>query len=446
MSAPDPSKTKTPTKPGREPHSIEAITRKVAKAVAHPLRVRILVALNECEMGPAEFTRRNPDVDLRDVSRHFRRLRDLECIELVGRRPGRGGERLYKAVRRAMFDLSSWQAVPPKRRSAVTEEVVSTYMHRVAQAAEAGTLDARDERWVSWTALFFDDLGWREFIAVIEGVFARSLELGVEAPLRLSTSGEPIIPVTVGLFCFESPGADDVPHAQHQPSASPGSFENSFLGLRSPKALATPLRVRILVELNRRPLSPTAFHAQFGGGPLQHVSVEFRRLEQLGCIEPLDRKKSEAGPGRPEQVYRAIRRSLFDEQTWKELPPSLRNAVTSITYTTLIERLAESAQAGLLDARDDRHLTWTGMKYDAKAWREMLQILAEAFQLSLRVHKESAERRAISGDQAIPVTVALSCFESPRNAEVTPEPVLQRYIQDRPVWPRDFLASEQDSP
>lgn len=440
MSAPDPPKTKTPLKPGEEPHSIEAITRKIAKAVAHPLRVRILVALNQCEMGPAGFTRLNPDVDLRDVSRHFRRLRDLDCIEFVGRRPGRGGERMYKAVRRAMFDLSSWQAVPPRRRSAVTEEVLSTYMHRVAQAAEAGTLDARDERWVSWTALHFDELGWREFIAAVEGVFARSLELGVEAPLRLSSNDEPIIPVTVGLFCFESPSADDVLDAQHQPSAPPGSFENSFLGLRSPKALATPLRVRILVELNRRPLSPKAFHAKFGGGPLQHVSVEFRRLEQFGCIEPLDRKKPEGGPGRPEQVYRAIRRSLFDEETWKELPPSLRSAVTSITYTTLIERIAESAQAGLLDARVDRHLTWTGMNYDIEAWREILQILEEIFKLSLHIHKESAKRRSASKDETIPVTVALSCFESPRHAEVTPEPVLRRYMRDRAVWPRDFAA------
>src|SRR4051812_31051373 len=100
--------------------SVEAITRRIAKAVAHPLRVRILAALNEAEMGPAEFTRRNPDVDLRDASQHFRRLRDMDCIELVGRRPGRGGERVYRAVRRAMFDLSTWQAVPPKRRQGVT--------------------------------------------------------------------------------------------------------------------------------------------------------------------------------------------------------------------------------------------------------------------------------------------------------------------------------------
>lgn len=412
--------------------SVEAITRRIAKAVAHPLRVRILAALNEAEMGPAEFTRRNPDVDLRDVSQHFRRLRDMDCIELVGRRPGRGGERVYRAVRRAMFDLSTWQAVPPERRRGVTGEVLSTYLNRVAQAAETGTLDTREERWVSWTFLQFDEPGWNEYIDSLEAVFARSLELGVEAPLRLAATGTRSIPVTVGLFCFESPRSEDLLEIQHQPSAAPGSLESPFLGLRSAKALATPLRVRILVELNRRPLSPKAFHAKQEGIPLQHIAVEFRRLEQLGCIEPVGRRRSQGGRGRPEQIYRALRRSLFDEETWKQLPSSLRGDVTNITYTTFIERVAEAARADVLDARADRHFTWSAMRYDLAAWRELLELLDGLFHLSLQIHREAAARIKASVGEPVPVTVAMSCFESPSTAEMTPKKVLQEFIGAKP--------------
>ena len=415
-------------------YSVVAITRKVAKAVSHPLRVRILAALNETEMGPGGFTRRNPDVDLREASRHFRRLRDLECIELIGRRPGRGREQLYRAVRRAMFDLTAWEAVPPENRNGVTDEALSTFLRRVAQAAEAGTLDRRDERWISWTALKFDEQGWADFLASVERAFDRSLQLGVDAPLRMAETNEEPIPVTVGLFYFESPPEDDGDDARYQPSAPPGSFEDTFLGLRSPKALANELRVRILVELNRRPLSPKGFHSRFPNWPLQHVAVEFRRLEELRCIEPIAcrRTRSRAGRGRPEQLYRPLRRSLFDEKTWKELPPSLRSEVTGITFTTFIERVAEAARTGALDERPDRHFTWSGLQYDQAAWREMLGCLDDLFRRSLEIHEETASRAKENSSDRIAVTVGLTCFESPRQAEVTSQSVIRRFL-NRPA-------------
>jgi DNA-binding transcriptional ArsR family regulator len=425
-----------PKRPGASApeYSLVAITRKVAKAVSHPLRVRILAALNEAEMGPGGFTRMNPDVDLREASRHFRRLRDLECIELIGRRPGRGREQLYRAVRRAMFDLTAWEAVPAEKRSSVTGEVLSTFMRRVGQAAEAGTLDLRDERWVTWTALEFDEQGWGEFLASVEGAFDRALKLGVDAPLRMASSAEDPMPVTVGLFYFESAPDDDHEGAQLQPSAPPGSFEDTFLGLRSPKALASELRVRILVELNRRPLSPKGFHSKFADWPLQHVAVEFRRLEELRCIEPIagEGKKPGAGRGRPEQLYRPLRRSLFDEETWRELPSSLRSDVTGITFTTFIERVAEAARAGVLDRRADRHLTWSGLHYDQVAWREMLGCLDDLFRRSLEIHEESAARVRSEGTVIVPVTVGLTCFESPSQAEITSPEVLRKYLDRSP--------------
>jgi DNA-binding transcriptional ArsR family regulator len=415
-------------------YSVVAVTRRVAKAVSHPLRVRILAALNETEMGPGEFTRRNPDVDLREASRHFRRLRDLECVELIGRRPGRGREQLYRAVRRAMFDFGAWEAVPPDKRRGVTGEALSTFMRRVGQAAEAGTLDRREERWVTWTALKYDEQGWGEFLESLEAAFDRSLQLGVDAPLRMRETDEEPIPVTVGLFYFESPPEEDDESAQLQPPAPPDDFDDSFLGLRSPKALASELRVRILVELNRRPLSPTGFHSRFGDWPLQHIAVEFRRLEELRCIEPIPvlARKPHPGRGRPEQLYRPLRRSLFDEETWKELPPSLRTDVTGTTFTTFVERVAEAARAGVLDGRADRHFTWSGLHYDAAAWQEMLGCLDGLFKRSLAIHKESAARAA-RGERLVPVTIGLSCFESPRQADVVSEEAIRNYL-DRASW------------
>lgn len=410
------------------PQSIEAITRRIAKATAHPLRVRILAALNETDMGPGDFCRKNPDVELREAGRHFRVLRELDCIELLYRQPGRGREGVYRAIRRAMFDLSSWESVPSEQKPPVTAEVVATYMGRVAQAAEAGTLDARDERWVSWTALRFDVAGWTEFIAEIEATFTEALQLGVDASLRLMGSSEPPLPVTVGLFCFESPEDPSSVNAQHQPTAPPDAFEDSFVGLRSAKAVATPLRVRILVELTRRRMSPRAFHSRFGGGTLQHVAVEFSRLEHMGCIKRVEQKRGQGRNGLAERVYQGVRRSLFDVDAWKELPNSLRTDVTSMTYTTFIERLADAARAGVLDARQDRHLTWTGLRYDQQAWENILESLRKLFGRSLDIHRESALRLETGRGSVIPVTVAMSCFESPPNSATVDEDLLRGYL------------------
>lgn len=415
--------------PQLEPQSIEAITRRVAKAMAHPLRVRILAAVNLEDMGPGRFTRRNPDVDLREASRHFRRLADLECIELIGRREGRGREHLYRAVRRAIFDASSWGAVPPEYRAGVTGEAMATYMDRVAEAAEAGTLDVRDGRHVTWTALTFDEIAWARFIEAIDEAFYDSLELRVEASLRIAKTGEAPIPATVGLFCFQSPREEPIGQFRQEEAREATALESTFLSLRSAKALATPLRVRILVELNKRPMSPVAFHKRFAGGSLQHVAVEFRRLEELRCIELVESKREQGRKGANESVYRAVQRSLFDEETWKALPPSLRSDVTSITFTTFIEQVAEAARAGLLDAREDRHFTWTAMHFDLQAWNEMLSALHALLRLSLRLDKESEARLASDPTQAVPVTVGLSCFESPPQAAVTPTSVIRSLMR-----------------
>jgi hypothetical protein len=95
----------------------------------------------------------------------------------------------------------------------------------------------------------------------------------------------------------------------------------------------------------------------------------------------------------------------------------------------LIERLADSARSGVLDARADRHLTWTGLKYDQQAWETSLASLRKLFGRSLRIHKESERRLQSIGGSIIPVTVAMSCFESPRHSASIDEDLLRGYLE-----------------
>ncbi len=190
---------------------------------------------------------------------------------------------------------------------------------------------------------------------------------------------------------------------------------------RLAKALAHPLRMHILVETNKRPMSATQFARHFGGGVTPSKAARhFRYLEKLGCLELLEERTGGRRRGGKEKIYRAIARSLFDESAWLLLPDSVQGEVTHVIFTSYIERAAEAVAAGTIDRREDRHLTWTGMHLDEQGWREMIERVDDLFRFSLDLRVQAAMRMIKSGEEPIPVTVALACFESPKDADVAP--------------------------
>lgn len=190
----------------------EIIDQGLAKALAHPTRIRILVELNQRMMSPNEFAQEF-DGSLSKVSYHFRKLEEHGCLELVKEVPRRGAvEHYYRGTRRALFDDANWHSLPEAIKNSVTGTVFQTYLERVVQAMRAGTLDAREDRHFSWTALVLDGQAWDELIEGLDALFARALDLQVEAGLRMAESGEEPITATVGLAGFESPRSEDGQH------------------------------------------------------------------------------------------------------------------------------------------------------------------------------------------------------------------------------------------
>lgn len=191
---------------------------------------------------------------------------------------------------------------------------------------------------------------------------------------------------------------------------------------RLAKALAHPLRMQILVETNKRPMSATQFARFFGGDDVSPTKANrhFKYLEKLGCLELVEERKGGSRRGGREKIYRAVARSMFDESTWPLLPDSVQGEVTQVIFSTYLERVAEAVAAGTADAREDRHMTWTGMHYDQQAWDELIERMNQLFWFSLELRVQAALRMIESGEEPIPVTVAMACFESPRDAEVAP--------------------------
>ena len=104
-----------------------AVDSRLAKALAHPLRVQLLAALNEGVASPNELAKRL-DEPLTNVSYHVRMLHDLGTIELVETEPRRGAlEHYYRAVVRPFFGDRDWKRLPKNARGRSRTPSCSSY-------------------------------------------------------------------------------------------------------------------------------------------------------------------------------------------------------------------------------------------------------------------------------------------------------------------------------
>ncbi len=190
----------------------------------------------------------------------------------------------------------------------------------------------------------------------------------------------------------------------------------TFVSETLAKALANPIRVRILDTLNREPMSVSQFVRAFPQYTHAQAYGHFRKLETWGCIEVVETKTGGKRRSATEYFYRANARSLFDESSWASLPDSLKNEITGAVFSTYIDRVAEAVEAGTIDIRPDRHFTWSDPNFDQQAWDETITEIDAIFHRIPIRQAEAAMRMAKSGEEPIPMTIALACFESPGKA------------------------------
>jgi DNA-binding transcriptional ArsR family regulator len=197
-----------------KPREIEYVDGDMARAMAHPLRVQIVAALNKRKMSASGFAKTH-DEKLPNISYHFRILKEYGLIEEVESRPVRGSvEHFYAAVKRVLFDGHAWDELPPSVKAQVSARILSDFLEAVAAAMEGETFDSSDERMAVWVQQRLDEQGWveavaaeRELVHKMEGIYRGS-------KLRLLEAGAPEGGMlgTFGVFLFESP-----PTAQQRP-------------------------------------------------------------------------------------------------------------------------------------------------------------------------------------------------------------------------------------
>lgn len=172
------------------------------------------------------------------------------------------------------------------------------------------------------------------------------------------------------------------------------------------KALAHPLRIRILEELQERTASPSVL-AEETGESLGLISYHANMLVKFGCLELIETRPRR---GALEHFFRATPRSFIGHQDWRAVPRSVRGAVTAAAAGSFVEKASAAAAAGTIDARDDTTFNWMPMRVDETGWREVAEILDTALKHLMAVHDRSAKR--LGGAAGIPVVVGLAGFEA----------------------------------
>src|SRR5262245_32749233 len=118
-----PTITPTSSTNGQRPAG-ETSEARIAKALAHPLRARILQRLGERVASPGDLAV-ELGAPLGVVSYHVRMLRDYDCVELVRTEPRRGAlQHFYRATARPNLDEDQWRTLPSGLRRELSGEAI----------------------------------------------------------------------------------------------------------------------------------------------------------------------------------------------------------------------------------------------------------------------------------------------------------------------------------
>src|SRR6201990_3047869 len=122
----------------------ETSEARIAKALAHPLRARILQRLGERVSSPGDLAV-ELNAPLGVISYHVRMLRDYDCVELVRTEPRRGAlQHFYRATARPTLDEDQWRTLPSSLRRELSSETLADVVDDVRAASEGGTIGDHD--------------------------------------------------------------------------------------------------------------------------------------------------------------------------------------------------------------------------------------------------------------------------------------------------------------
>ncbi len=185
----------------------------LVRALAHPLRARVLGILEERRASPRELAD-ELGAPLGTVSYHVRTLAQLKLIKLVKKTPRRGAiEHHYEAVGAAQVSDRVWAETPTIVKNAMVRSALGDIARSVNEAAALGGFNRADAHLLR-THLTLDEEGWRELADALMQLDARARTIAAESEERLRrTDHEGERRSTLVTMLFEGVPSIDAPAA-----------------------------------------------------------------------------------------------------------------------------------------------------------------------------------------------------------------------------------------
>jgi DNA-binding transcriptional ArsR family regulator len=180
---------------------LHSLDEGLMKALAHPLRWRILELVSERgEASPSELARAL-DQPLATVSHHVRVLRESRSLELTRTEPRRGAlEHYYRALTPPFFDDEQWQRTPIVLRRGVAGQIFRRIVAEAATAGSAGAFDAPHAH-VDRMVLELDGEGWRELSDLLITVLKQAQSIQDKSDAR--RAGDDLRTSELAILSFE---------------------------------------------------------------------------------------------------------------------------------------------------------------------------------------------------------------------------------------------------
>jgi DNA-binding transcriptional ArsR family regulator len=174
------------------------------------------------------------------------------------------------------------------------------------------------------------------------------------------------------------------------------------------KALAHPIRVRILGILEHRTATPKELAAELGL-PLENTSYHVRALKNFGFIK-LERKRQVRGA--VEHHYRAVARPRVSAKAWEQMPESLKQAMNAANISQLSDLVNRGVAQGKF-SRPESQLQRMPYTVDDEGFREASAILSDALERISEVEKRAKERVQRGESDPVQVVTAVMLFDRP---------------------------------
>jgi len=176
--------------------------QRVVKALSHPLRSKLLVALDGREVSPSQLAQELGEA-LGTVSYHVRALQDTGLLRLVRTEQRRGAvEHYYTAVEWSVAK-DTWASVPAPLKRAVATSGISQIGEDVSAAVASSGFDKPHSSHLSRSILELDEKGAAQLAEEVSRLMEKASTIEAESRERSRSSADQPVSYGLALMMFE---------------------------------------------------------------------------------------------------------------------------------------------------------------------------------------------------------------------------------------------------